>query len=90
MKEIKKLKLNIFGKSYLISTDENEDEICAAAQELHALMEHISDKTKLQEGYKIAVLAALQLATKCNKMQKDFDLWLSHAKRLNNLLEDSA
>jgi cell division protein ZapA (FtsZ GTPase activity inhibitor) len=90
MKEIKKLKINIFGQSYSISTDEQEDQIKNAAKRVDVLMNHISKSTGMSDGYKISVLAALQLADTLNKKEKELDLWLSDAKRLHSLFETKA
>jgi cell division protein ZapA (FtsZ GTPase activity inhibitor) len=87
MKEIKKLKVNIFGQFYSISTDEHEDQIKNAAERVDSLMEQISKSTGMNDGYKISVLAALQLADTLNKKEKELDLWLSDAKRLQHLFE---
>ncbi|MCK4651279.1 cell division protein ZapA [Candidatus Babeliales bacterium] len=89
MEEIKRLKVNIFGKSYSISTDENQEDVVKAVEMVNSLRSDIAQKTKLQDNFKIAVLVALKLAGRLTRTQKDLDLWLSNAKRLNDLLENN-
>ena len=88
MKEIKKLKVNIFGESYSISTDENEEDVQQAVEMVNTLIKDITAKTNFRDNFKVVVLVALQLASRLNKKSKQCDLWFSDAKRLNNLLDN--
>ena len=86
MKELKKLKINIFGKSYTISTDEDEEGLLRAAQLVDSLMNGIAGKTELKDESKIAVLVALQLASDLTKSRKELGLWQTTTKELDALL----
>lgn len=62
--ELKKYKVSIFGQSYVLSSDEPEDQLIAAAQLVDNAMNQISQSTKITDSSKIAVIVALQLASK--------------------------
>ena len=86
MEELKKLKVAIFGKSYSITTDENENDVFQAVELVNSLMKAIAGKTQLQDDSKIAVLAALQLANDLSKSRRLLDLWQTRAQDLDSLL----
>lgn len=82
MENFKKLNVAILGKSYSITTDEKESDVYAAVEMVDSLMKTIADKANLQDYSKVAVLAALQLASDLNKSRKQFD---SLQERVGNL-----
>jgi cell division protein ZapA (FtsZ GTPase activity inhibitor) len=73
---IKKYKLSIFGEAYTLISDEPEEVLTSCAMEVDALMRDISQKSQSIDAKRIAVLAALQMAT--------------HAKCLEDSLEYQA
>lgn len=83
MNEKRVLKLSIFNRDYVISTDESEKHIYNAANIVNNLVREITKKVDQGNENKVAVLAALQLAvdlTKRNEQDKDREL------KLNDLL----
>ena len=86
MEELKKLKIAVFGKSYCITTDENERDVSHAVELVNSLMKAIASKTHLQDDSKIAVLAALQLANDLSKSQGLLDLWQTRMQDLDSML----
>jgi cell division protein ZapA (FtsZ GTPase activity inhibitor) len=56
------LKVSIMGKHYLLSTDEDNEQIVHAAQLVDALMKSKAEKMPLNNNEKLAVIVALQLA----------------------------
>lgn len=63
MNEAKNYKLNIFGDQYAIVSDESEERIKQAAQLVDSLMKEIADASGMNDGKKIAIITALQLAS---------------------------
>ena len=64
MNAAKSYKINIFGDQYSIASDESEEHIKQAAQLVDSLMKEIANASRLNDGRKIAVIAALELASK--------------------------
>ncbi len=89
LEEKKNFKVNIFGKSYCIATDEHEDSVYRAVDIVNSLREEIIGQSKSPDEYQVAVMVAIKLAGKLVKAQRDCDLWSSDAKRLNDLLEEN-
>jgi len=73
--EAKKYTLNILGQTYTIVTDEQESIIINAANLIDSLMKEIAQKSTSLDTHKVAVLAALQYATK----------FLAHEKALESI-----
>lgn len=84
MNELKKLKVSIGGKVFLISTDEEESNLEQATKLLDSLL-HSNLDLQTEESKKL-VLVALQLAIDLTKSKKDLDLYKDGVKDLNNLL----
>ena len=79
----KVLELSIFNKVYSITTDENEAEVIAASEMLDKILKDISNKTKINNEGKLAILAALQIAFDLKKQQ---NIEQSINTKLNNVL----
>lgn len=62
--EKNKLKVEIFNEQYSLISDEKEADILKASLMVDALMREIADKSNLNDEKKIAVLAALRMASK--------------------------
>jgi cell division protein ZapA (FtsZ GTPase activity inhibitor) len=72
--EAKKYTLTILGQAYTVITDEPELLVVNAARLLDSLMKEIAQKAKNIDGQKVAVLAALQCASKllaCQALQEN-------------------
>lgn len=64
MSKLNRYKVSIFGESYLLVSDESEEHITAASHLVDKLMREIAEKTQITDSKRIAVLVALQLASK--------------------------
>jgi len=82
----KNLKISIFGKTYLVSTDEDDGCVLQAAQLVDDLMKNKAGKAPVGED-KIAVIVALQLATDLTKKNKELEAYQAKIKRLTLLLD---
>lgn len=63
-KEAKRIKVSIFGDQYLLVGDEAEGHIERSAQKVDECMQYLANATNLTDVNKIAVLAAVQMASK--------------------------
>jgi cell division protein ZapA (FtsZ GTPase activity inhibitor) len=62
--EKRKLKIEIFNDQYSLVSDEKEADVLKASLIVDKLMREIADRSSLQDEKKIAVLAALKIASK--------------------------
>ena len=74
--------VTIFNSSYVVISDEDEAKVLQAAAVIDAMMKDIAAKSRLQDAYKIAVLAALQCAHK----MLDFELLIENKKEYESSL----
>ncbi len=79
----KNLKISIFGKDYLISTDENSETIIAAAQVVDKLMRSKAEAAPLQVDGRLAIIVALELATDLAKKMQELKQWETKVEALN-------
>lgn len=79
----KKFKVSIFGESYNLVSDEPEEQIAFSAQNVDELMKIIAEKSGMSDQKRIAVLAALQLASKLKTCES---LLESYSKRESQLV----
>jgi len=61
--QMKKYKAHILGDTYSIVTDEKESFILESVKTVDSLMREISEKVPAMDKQKVAVLAALKLAS---------------------------
>lgn len=64
MREKEKYKVSIFGETYTLISDESHDHINKVVDEVNNLMSEISRQGQIVQPHKVAVLAAIQLASK--------------------------
>jgi len=83
----KKLKISILGKSYLINTDETQEDVFAAAHLVDSMIKESAAKAPITDDSKAAVIVALQLATELNKALNKLSGFESKIEQLNNLLQ---
>lgn len=83
----KKLKISILGKSYLINTDETQEDVFAAAHLVDSMIKENAAKASVSDDSKVAVIVALQLATELNKALNKLSGFESKIEQLNNLLQ---
>jgi cell division protein ZapA (FtsZ GTPase activity inhibitor) len=86
----KSLKISVFGKSYSIIADENDQEVLLAAELVNNIMNSKAGKApQAVENEKIAVVAALQLALELNKKNLMLMQCESKAENLVRLLDQT-
>jgi cell division protein ZapA (FtsZ GTPase activity inhibitor) len=71
MDKAKSLKLRIFDKEYTIVSDESEERVKQTAYLVDSLMREIVEHAKKLPEERIAVLAALRLASKLLTIESD-------------------
>ena len=87
MEELKKIKVVIFGKNYVVSTDENEEDVFKAAEQVDFLLKKFATGVSVKDEAKATVLIALQLAMDLVKNKKTQDLWQTKTNDLTVLLD---
>jgi len=83
----KKLKISILGKSYLINTDETQEDVFAAAHLVDSMLKECATKGPVIDDSKVAVIVALQLATELNKALGKLNGFENKVEQLNDLLQ---
>ncbi|MFA6535569.1 MAG: cell division protein ZapA [Candidatus Babeliales bacterium] len=83
----KKLKISILGKSYLINTDETQEDVFAAAHLVDSMLKESATKGSVTDDNKMAVIVALQLATELNKALNKLNGFESKIEQLNDLFQ---
>jgi cell division protein ZapA (FtsZ GTPase activity inhibitor) len=88
---VKKYNLTIFGENYVILSDEPEERLYAAAQLVDSFMHEAKQKRSSSQTYSVAVLAALQLASKFlatkNEQEANSQKLSQMDAQINNMLE---
>jgi cell division protein ZapA len=69
--ETKKYKVDIFGDSFTIVTDEPEEHVIESAKLVDSLMREISEKTQLSDIKKLAIFTAFQISSKLGKLESE-------------------
>jgi cell division protein ZapA (FtsZ GTPase activity inhibitor) len=69
MNEAKNYTIRIFNDQYIIQSDEPDELVHSATQKVDALIHEITDKNKNIDPKKVAVLAALRLASQLVHME---------------------
>jgi cell division protein ZapA len=82
----KSLKISIMGKSYLITSDEDDELIINAAQMVDGLMKKKSEKMPLNGENRVAIVVALQLATDLLHLQSQLKGWEEEREKITSLL----
>lgn len=82
------LKVSILGKSYCISTDENETDVVYAAELVDQLMQNRAEKKSLSEE-QVALSVALEIAINVKKQERILQQQKQEADRLITLLEQA-
>lgn len=86
---IKKYKVSIFGESYNIISDEPEEQVFAVAQQVDYCMKDISNRSSSQDAKRIAVLTALQFASKHVFSTSKIDSYEKAAEKLIDVIDVS-
>ena len=89
MNESKKYNVTILGEVYSIVSDESEDHVKQSAELVNTLMKEISEKSKLLDIKKVAVLAALCVASKTKHLQAELETSTGKQEQLGSLIEEA-
>lgn len=87
MSNVKQYKVTIFGDHYSLMSDEPEEAVLKAASFIDTMMKEIAEKSKLQDGKKIAVLAALRSANLLTALETERESSVRRYQKLNDLLD---
>lgn len=86
---IKKYKVSIFGETYSIISDEPEEQVFAVAQQVDYCMKDICNRSSIQDAKKIAVLTALQFASKNIFSISKVDSYEKMAEKLIDVIDET-
>jgi cell division protein ZapA len=86
MSSAQKIKVTIFGETYTLVTDESEEFVRATAAAVDILMTDMAKRMGNVESRKVAVFAALQLASKKLAFERTVDL---RSKELSKRIDES-
>ena len=67
----KNLSVSIFGKKYLVSTDESSDVVAQAAAVVDNLMKNKAEHVSLHGDSRLAIIVALELAAEVTKKTQE-------------------
>lgn len=70
MKALKKYKISVFGETYIVVSDEPEEQVFNTAKYVDDLMKHVAAKSGISESRRIAVLVSLQLASQLKDLEE--------------------
>lgn len=85
--EKKKFKVSIFGDQYSLVSDQPQEHVMRVAATVDSLMNDIAQATKMSDGKKIAVLAALQVADRVATLELDAQVEKKRQEALAALIE---
>lgn len=69
--QTKQYKITILDNEYSLMSDESEVHVQGTVQKVDALMKEIREKSRLTDQTKVAVLAALQIASELLHLQQE-------------------
>ncbi len=87
MNESKKYNVTILGEVYSLVSDESEDHVKQSAELVNTLMKEISGKSKLLDIKKVAVLAALCMASKTQHLETKLEQYMGKQEELGTLID---
>lgn len=85
---LKKYRAHIFGDTYAIISDEKETTILEAVKIVDSVMREIADGSQSVDHKKIAVLAALKIATRALHVEAIMDQERHLSNRIMNVLDN--
>jgi len=83
----KKIKIEIFDDQYSLISDEKEENLLFAAKLIDTHMREIAEKSSLKDEKKIAVLAALRVASKLVNVEYSLQDYERKQKELTNIID---
>ena len=87
MNTLKKYKVSIFGESYSLVSDEPEEHLVFSAQYVDEVMKNIADKSGISDQKRIAVLTALQLASRLKNYERLLESYSQKEHQLVSRIE---
>jgi len=87
MESINKYTISLFGESYTIVSDENEEHLLATSDRLDQMMKDVSRESGITDYRRVAVLAALQLASNVQKLEQQIEDYDSKGQQLVEHIE---
>ncbi len=87
MNDINKYTVSLFGESYTIVSDENEEHLVETSQRVDQMMQDVSRESGITDYRRVAVLAALQLASNVQKLEQQIDDYDSKGQQLVEHIE---
>jgi len=85
---LESIQVEIFGQTYSIKAENDREYIRKLAAFVDARMKEVQKGTGTSDGYKIAILAALNIADELNRIQAEHDIFRrSAATSLDHLIE---
>ena len=87
MNDIDKYTVSLFGESYQIVSDENEEHLVETSQRVDQMMQDVSRESGITDYRRVAVLAALQLASNVQKLEQQIDDYDSKGQQLVEHIE---
>ena len=79
--------VSIFGKSYVVSTDEGEEHVLSAAQMLDSLMKEVAEKVPTLSSIDVAILVSLQLAAEEKRGREKQDSFQNRVGQIVSTIE---
>jgi len=67
--QAKSCKVTIFGDEYTLLSNETEAHVIESAKLIDSCMQEIASKAKISDGKKVAVLAALRIASRVLQLE---------------------
>lgn len=88
MSEAKNYKVNILDDQYALLSDESEDRVQNLARYVDSVMREISDRAQGVSNKKVAVLAALQFASRVIALEEQMRQLENVQGKLNDLIDN--
>lgn len=82
-----KYKVSIFGETYVLTSDESETQVAAAAGQVDVLMREIASYAQGVDARRIAVLVALRLASQLQNLESHLEHKRQEASKLADLID---
>lgn len=88
MSEAKNYKVNILDDQYALLSDESEDRVQNLAKHVDRVMREIADRAQGASHKKVAVLAALQFASRVIALEEQMRQLENVQGKLNDLIDN--
>ncbi|MDR3645937.1 MAG: cell division protein ZapA [Candidatus Babeliales bacterium] len=84
---MKKYQINVFEESFTVVSDDSEKLVMDAVSYVDSLMKEISLKSAILDSKKVAILAALKIASKTLKLESELEEIKKDGERLSSLID---